>query len=207
MPGVRSKLPMVFLLAALVAVVAGGCFGRAGGRADDTLPPPVATTTTTAVSYAVPAVIDQAYVAKVMAALDHVYGDAVRHLAQTRRIDDQFLKSLVAIHNPRIFQLAEDLWVRIQARGFAGLAATPGDPVTRIDKLLRADRQCILLQGDEDLTPLFERDDATNHHKFVALTPIRADRNPDAINKTPWTVNLSGQATDGTLPEDACTAQ
>ncbi|HEV7886255.1 MAG TPA: hypothetical protein VGO92_01765 [Acidimicrobiales bacterium] len=197
---------LIVSLAVCGAALAGGC--RDGsGRSGDTLPPPVSTTATTAVSYDVPAVIDAAYAGKVMQALDHLYGEAVRHLAQVRAVDEQFLKYLVATHNPRIFSLAQDLWVRIQAKEFAGLAATPGDPHTRIDRLLRADRECMLIQGDQDLTPLYTADDPTNHHRYVALTPLAADRNPDRLNLTPWTVNFSGEGNGGSLPGDACVPQ
>jgi hypothetical protein len=167
----------------------------------------VTTTSTTAVSYEVPAVIDEAYVARVMQALDHVYGDAVRHLSQTRVVDESFLKYLVAIHNPRIYGLAQDLWVKIQARQFVGLRSDPGDPVTRIDDLLRADRDCILIQGDQSLGALFSTDDPTNHHPYVALTPLSGGRNPDALNPTPWTVNFAGSGSNGSAPADACNPQ
>lgn len=197
---------MWLLIVSLLAVTVGAC---RSSRGDDSLPPPVtsSSTTSTTVSYAVPAVIDVAYVGRVMQALDHVYGDAVRHLAQSRSVDEQFLKYLVATHNPRIFGLAQDLWVKIQARDFAGLRDAPGDPVTRIDNLLRADRDCILIQGDRDFTPIYVGDDPNNHHRFVALTPLRADRNPDAMNPTPWTANFYGQRPDGSLPGDACDVQ
>jgi hypothetical protein len=200
--GVRVWL----LIVSLLAVVAVGC-KRSGG--DDSLPPTVtsSSTTSTTVSYAVPAVIDAAYVGRVMQALDHVYGDAVRHLAQSRTVDEPFLKYLVATHNPRIFGLAQDLWVKIQARGFAGLRDAPADPVTRIDKLLRADRDCVLIQGDRDLSPLHATDDPTNHDRYVALTPLAPNRNPDHLNPTPWTINFSGQRSDGSPPEDACVPQ
>ncbi|MDQ1439229.1 MAG: hypothetical protein QOK43_2858 [Acidimicrobiaceae bacterium] len=201
----------VVLIVSLLSLVLGGagCDRRGGGdgRDRDTLPPPPKTTSTTAPSFDVPAVIDAAYVGRVMQALDHVYGDGVRHLAVSRSVDEEFLKHLLAIHNPRIFQLAQDLWVKIQARGFEGLAATPADPVTRVDKLLRADRDCILIEGDRNLSPLHAQDDPTNHDRYVALSPLRPDRNPVALNQTPWAINFSGQRTDGSVPEDACVAQ
>lgn len=197
-------LPIVSLCCALVFAA---CPDRGSRATDDTLPPPPTVTTTTVPSYDVPAVIDVAYVERVMKALDHVYGDGVRHLARTRVVDEEFLSHLVAIHNPRILELVQDLWVKIQAKDFAGLAAEPGDPVTRIDKLLRTDRECILMEGDRNFTPLYTTDDPTNHHRFVALTPLRSDRNPGARNPTLWTINFSGTAVDGSLPEDACNAQ
>jgi hypothetical protein len=194
-------------LVGLVVLAAPGCRGDGGRGADDTLPPPPSTTSTTALSYDVPAVIDEAYVTRVMQALDHVYGDAVRLLATTRQVNEDFLRYLVAIHNPRIYGLVQDLWVKTQAQGFDGLAAAPADPRTRIDKLLRADRDCVLVEGDRDFTPLHRRDDPTNHSPFVALTPLRGERNPGNLNPTPWTINFYGDRPDGSLPEDACVAQ
>lgn len=194
------------LLIVSLLVAAAAC-QDGGASTEDTLPPPVATPPTTAVSYDVPETIDVAYAQRVMLALDHVYGEAVRHLAQSRRVDEDFLRPLVAIHNPRIFQLVQDLWVKIQARDFAGLRAHPGDPVTRIDKLLRADRQCILIEGDRDFSGLHSADDPTNHDRYVALTPLAPDRNPSGINPTPWTINFSGQRPDRSLPSDVCIAQ
>lgn len=199
---VRRMMTIVSLCAALLVA---GCDGEGG--TEDTLPPEETTTSTTAVSYDVPDVIDVAYVSRVMQALDHVYGDAVRHLARTRRVDEEFLKPLVAIHNPRIFGLVQDLWVKSQARDFGNLRAEPGDPVTRIDKLLRADRECVLVEGDRDVSGLFTRDDPTNHDRYVALTPLRPDRNPDGANPTPWTINFVGQQSDGSVPSDACSPQ
>lgn len=194
-------MTIVSLCAALLA----GCDGE--GRTEDTLPPEDTTTSTTVLSYEVPAFIDAAYVARVMQALDHVYGDAVRHLAKTRKVDEDFLKPLVAIHNPRIFGLEQDLWVKTRAQGFEGLGARPADPETRIDQLVRADAECVLIQGDRSFAPLFTDDDPTNHDRYVALSPLKPDRNPDRLNPTPWAINFSGQRPDGSAPSDVCDPQ
>lgn len=192
----------------LFAVLAGGaCFGRAGGRGTaDTLPPPVSTTATTAVSYAVPAVIDQAYVAKVMAALDHVYGEAVRHLAQTRRIDDQFLKYLVAIYTDRYFKLAEDAWAQEVAHGLTRLASSPADPRTTVDAVVRADRSCVVLRVERDFGPTTAGPTDETPQRFVGLVPISDDRNQDHMNPTPWAMSYDGYTSTGAEPEDPCRA-
>jgi len=200
-------MPIVSLLLAAVLLASACSDGRASDDDPDTLPPPIEKPTSTTLSYAVPATIDVAYAQHVMRALDHVYGEAVRGLARSRVVDEEFLKPLVAIHNPRSFGLAQDGWVKLQARGFPGLRAAPLDPETRIERLLRADATCIVIEGDRSLAPLFEVDHPTNHHRFVALTPISADRNPSGFNVTPWTMNFDGQGPGGTLPEDACEPQ
>lgn len=204
----RRKTIVSLLLVAvgLAALLAPGC-RHGGGSSDDTLPPPRTTATTAPATFDIPAVIDTAYVARVMQALDHVYGDAVRLLARTHQVNEDFLRYLVAIHNPRLFGLVQDLWVKIQARGFEGLATSPGDPRTRIDTLLRADRDCVLIQGDRDTSPLYVTDRPTDHDRYVALTPLRLDRNPGGTNPTPWTINFTGQRDDGSAPEDVCVAQ
>jgi hypothetical protein len=155
----------------------------------------------------VPEVIDAAYVGRVMQALDHLYGEAVRHLAQSRTVDEQFLKYLVAIYNPRMFNLTQDAWVKLQARGFPSLRSAPDDPGLRIEALARADRGCVVIQGDHALSPMFERDDPPNHHRFVALVPLNPTRNPSGLNPTPWTLNFDGEGSGGWMPEDLCVAQ
>lgn len=199
----------MLLIVSLAVAVAGAAAACDNGEAatDDTLPPPASTTSTTAVSYDVPDTIDAAYAERVMAALDQIYGDAVRHLARTRVVDEDFLRPLVAIHNPRIFGLVQDLWVKKQANDFAGLRQSPADPRTRVVRLIRADRDCLAFEGDRDVSPLYEADDPTSHHKFVALTPLPGNRNPGQVNPTPWTINFSGETTAGSLPEDACVPQ
>ena len=195
------------LIVSLLAAVAVGCEKKGG---DDTLPPPVSTsssTTSTTVSYAVPEVIDAAYVARVMQALDHVYGDAVRHLAQTRRVDEEFLKYLVAIYNPRIFKLTQDAWVKLQAQDFPGLLPAPGDPTLTLTSITRPTPECVVVDGDHSLSPLFDHDDPTNHHRFIALVRLDPHRNPSALNPTPWAINFDGQGSGGTRPEDICVPQ
>src|SRR5687767_16003456 len=110
-----AGVPVVRWARLLLAVaLLGGC--DSGGRDDDTLPPPVSTSSTT-VDYSVPEVVDVAYVEKVMDALDHVYGDAIRTLARERTITEDFLSRLAAIYTPSEFGLVQDIWVKDLAEG------------------------------------------------------------------------------------------
>jgi hypothetical protein len=203
---VRSRLLIVSLL---VCLAAASCRGGGHGSAADTLPPAVGSTTTTAVSYAVPPVIDQAYVAKVMAALDHVYGEAVRHLAQTRQIDAQFLKYLVAIYTPHQFDLAEESWAKDAANGFPGLLATPGDPVTLVQRVLQADRNCVLASVTRTFQPTRSQPVNITPQRYVGLIPAPPNRDLDDLNPTPWAMAFDGFIADpaGAVPETPCDAR
>jgi hypothetical protein len=171
------------------------------------LPPaPAPTTATTAVSYAVPAQIDAAYVGRVMQALDHVYGDAIRIMARDRAVDEPFLKHLLALYTDRFFRLAQDAWVKESAMGLGTLAPQPGDPVTTVTHLLRAEPTCVVAEAVRDFGPIRTTPPEQPPHRYIALVPSAADRDPGHLNPTPWVMTYDGYTDDGSPPEDPCRA-
>jgi hypothetical protein len=169
------------------------------------LPPaPAPTTATTAVSYAVPAQIDAVYVGRVIQALDHVYGDAIRIMVRDRAVDEPFLKHLLAIYTDRFFRLAQDAWVKDVSRGLPGLPGSPGDAITTVQRLLRAEPVCVVAAVSRDYSP--SRTDPTPdpQQHYAALIPKPADRDPGGLNPTPWILTYDGFTQDGSAPEDPC---
>jgi hypothetical protein len=206
MPPVRRKTPIVCLLV-VGALGLGLAACRDGGAsgADDTLPPPATSSTTAAPpSYDVPAVIDAAYVARVMQALDRVYGNGVRHLAQVRTVDEEFLKHLVAIYTDRYFRLAQEAWVKDVAQGLPGLLERPGDPVTTVSLLLRTEKACVLAAVTRDLGPMRTNPLPDPGQHYVALVPKDPVRDPAGINPTPWMVSFDGVPRGDVPPEQPC---
>jgi len=180
----------------VVVVLLGGC---SGGRDEDGLPP--RPTTSTTVDYSVPAVIDVAYVEKVMAALDHVYGDAIRILAKERQITKPFLEHLVAIYTPSEFDLAQEVWVKDVASGLRGLRSDPGDPDTTVLELLRAERACVLIKVSRSFAAAREHPDVETPQRFIAL--VTRQRSAE-LNPTPWLISYDGFEPDGRVPSDPC---
>lgn len=180
----------------LAVALLGGC---SGGRDDDTLPPPASTTTSA--DYSVPEVIDVAYVEKVMAALDHVYGDAIRTLAKERQITKEFLDHLAAIYTPSEFELAQDIWVKDLAEGLKGIRSKPGDPRTKVQRVLRAEAGCVIAAVDRDFSETRETPDQPTPQEFIALTPIAEERHH---NPTPWLIAFDGFKDDGSEPKAPC---
>lgn len=191
------RVARVVLVAALLL---GACNGGSDGS-DDTLPPRPSSTDTSLPDYSVPEVIDAAYVEKVMAALDRVYGDAIRTLARERRITQEFLERLVAIYTPDEFKLAQDIWVRDAAGGLEGLLANPGDPRTTVTRLVRSDHDCVVAGVDRTFEATRSRPDKPTPPRYIALIPKKSEL---PLNPTPWLISFDGFKDDGSEPKEPC---
>lgn len=186
----------------LAVALLGACSG--GRDHDETLPPPASTST--APDYSVPAVIDIAYVEKVMEALDHVYGDAIRILAKERQITKEFLEHLAAIYGDRFFRLAQDAWVREVAGGLETLAQSPRDPETTVRELIRADAACAVASVQRDFGPTRVLSPKPTPQRFIGLIPLDPTRDPRKLNPTPWMLAYDGFTDEGQPPPDPCDA-
>lgn len=96
----RTALPAALAALALLASAAcsdggGASKGSAGANPTLATEPPRTTTTN---PYAVPAVIDVAYVNRVLLGLDAAVGDIVRLIIQTRNIPPEALDRLSAVY-------------------------------------------------------------------------------------------------------------
>lgn len=196
----------------VVAVVAlGAC--RDGGADEPlttvpTAPTSAATTATTTVSYEVPATIDLPYVEKVMAALDHVYGEGARYMASARKADGQFAEYLVATFGGESFSLEQQLWGQVITEDFRLLRPSPGDPKTSVERIIEADQECVIFQAGRDFFPVYNEPDPPGPPRYVGLVPLPAGRDVRRINPTPWIITFDGRRSDGSVPnrEVACTA-
>ena len=193
----------VFLVAALLL---GACNGGGGGGDGTTLPPRVSTTASTVPDYSVPAVIDVAYVEKVMAALDHVYGDAIRILARERKITQEFLEHLIAIYGEAQFDRSQAIWVRDVSAGLPGLSARPGDPSTTVQEVTSKDPRCVVIRVDRDFSATHQGSDNPSPQEFIALSSKPTDRDPRSLNPTPWVMTFDGYIASpaGAIPEKPC---
>lgn len=194
----------------MAALALGGC--RADGDDGDeprtTVPTaPATTTSTTAVSYDVPATIDEAYIEKVMAALDRVYGDAARYMAAKRAPDEEFLRYLGSAFGGDSFTLEQQVWGQVINDGFRLLRPSPGDAKTEVQRILMAEPSCILFEADRDFLAIFNEKGAPEPPRFVGLVPLPPGRDVSGHNPTPWLITFDGGFKDGGEPtrEEACT--
>lgn len=183
-----------------VVLLAGGCGGD-----DDATPPTTRQVSTTVDPFAVPDPIDVAYVERVMAALDHLYGDAAREVARERALTDEFEAIMRSIYADKFVGLVLETWQKEEDRSFANLAATPGDPTTQITEAIALRPDCVVIAVDRDRSPVLAQAEPVGHQEYVVL-----ERPADAVssrrNPTGWVMALDGFDTSGPVTEEACDA-
>ncbi len=196
-------------MAAVLAVpfLLGGCVDAGGGEigtgsaAAGGAPPQ---TTTTTNPYAVPAVIDAAYVNLVLAGLDAVMGDTIRLVASTRTMPPIVVTRLRSIYaNDRRLQLAIDSYQEEVQSGLAGIRAEPGNRVTVVDELLSVSRSCIFARVRRDYRPVTENPTAPST-QWVALVPLDESRDQGRFNRTGWALAYDGFPPNLAPPDNPC---
>ncbi|HEV3402349.1 MAG TPA: hypothetical protein VG078_11060, partial [Acidimicrobiales bacterium] len=116
---------------AALALLLGGC---GGGDGDEALPPPPSIaepTTVPADPYAVPAVIDAAYVNRVLEGLDAAMSDVVRLVIRSRDLPPEAVERLEAIYaEPGVLRLRQNLIQQDLNKQLEGYRENPGNQKT-----------------------------------------------------------------------------
>lgn len=137
-------------------------------------------------AFAVPATIDEAYVGRVIGALDVVQGDVVRRIVETGAFAPTDRIPLRAVFL--------DPELRAQTEGFAALVESmdrlrkpPGDNRTTVVRLLTARPDCIYAETRVDVSATVV-DPPPPFTSFVALRPSRPGDDPQDVNPTPYSI-------------------
>ena len=214
----RTAIPAVLVAVTLLASTAcsngGGDKGSAGAnptvatepaRTNPTLATlPPATTTTN--PYAVPAVIDVAYVNKVLAGLDAVLGDVARTVLKTRTIPADAYDRLKAIYgSSELLQLTIDSIQADIRRGFTGYKPDPGNRASSVQQVLSASPTCIFVRVTRDYLAVSQSPSTVNP-QWVALRNADPSRDPSRHNPTSWAMVYDGFPQDKSTPTNPCVA-
>src|SRR2546421_5342422 len=141
--GIRERVELRQLVAGVVSIgitaaALAGCGGghSRSGTTGATVPPgPTATTVDVA---HVPSTIDAPYVQHVMDALDQVLGDAIRVFVANKGPNQQFVDLLSAVYDEPQYSREVAEFGREAASNLTGYRDHPGDPVTRVNKMIGA---------------------------------------------------------------------
>jgi len=164
---------------------------------------PLATTTTN--PYAVPAVIDVAYVNRVLAGLDAAVGDVARLVLRTRTITQEAYDRLKAIYGDRTFlQINIDGLERDIREGFRSYKSPAGDRKSTVSRLISARPSCIFVQISRDYSAVGINPLSELQTQWVGLRLLDQGRDPNDYNPTPWAYTYDGFPADRAQPPDPC---
>ena len=205
-PGAGRSRWLLACLVALPLLVAASCDDRAGDPGNGATVPEEATTTSTtapADPYAVPDVIDTAYVDRVLAALYKVDGDAGRIIVREGEIVPDAANTLRAIYGRDALSDQLDQWGESVGDRFRGLRSPPGDIKATVTALRSAKPTCVFAAVLMDFsgTAAVASDPIPT---YIALFQKEPAEDPANVNPTPWAIGLNAFSINGAPPEDPC---
>lgn len=191
---------------AVVGVLVAGLLAVACGEKKDPLGPTatVPQATTTADPYAVPPVIDEAYVNRVLAGLDQVLGDAVRLVVKNRQLDEQVFYKLKAVSAGDAFQLKLDSLQGDLMAGLATYSESPGNKRTTVTRLISVTPECVFAEVSKDFSAVNRSGQPSLSTQWVALVPLDRTRDLGGYNATGWMFIYDGFLQDRSQPPDPC---
>ncbi len=189
----------VVLLTTLAACSSGDA--EPSAQASATVSTAPATTTTTD-PYAVPAVINAAYVNRVLAGLDAVSGDVIRLILRTRTFPPEGFDRLKSIYgtDAQLDRILDSL-SRDIAQGMSGYRPDPGNKITRVAEILSATPTCIFARVERDYTPVASGPAPTSDLQWIALKPADPSRDVGGYNSVTWAYVYEGFERGRVAPE------
>lgn len=193
------------LCAALIVLAA------CSGGNDQASPPTGATVgtepprTTTTDPYAVPAVIDAAYVNRVLAGLDAAVGDVVRMVVSTKTIPREAYDRLRALYGTdSLLQFKLDSFQSDLREQLPGYRPNPGNKRTSVSELLSVARSCVFVKVIRDYSEVSTNASLTADIQWIAVRPLDNSRDPARYNTVGWTYVYEGFERGGRQPTDPC---
>ena len=190
---------------ALVLVVAAACGGDS--RNDDARPsatvPPEPPTTVPADPYAIPPVIDAAYLNSVFEALDRVDGDVSRLIVANNAFVPDAAIRLRAIYSEDEFRRQQEQWLGSLRRGLDRFRRPPGNRRSTTERVISARSDCVFAAVSIDLSPVTTNEPAVAT-EYIAIRPVEAPAQSKQHNPTPWMITAEGFNEDRSQPPDPC---
>jgi hypothetical protein len=179
-----------------------GCGGAGSSGGDG----PTATVPTVPPDpFAVPPVIDEAYVNRVLAALDQADGDVLRMVVSTKTIPPEVIERLKALYvGEELLQLQVDVLQSDLFNRLDGYKPVPGNKRTNVTRLITARPSCIFAEVSRDFSEVAVSPDPRLAKQWIGLVPMDSTLDRRAYNRTTWIYIYEGFPNDGSEPEDPC---
>jgi hypothetical protein len=184
-------------------IVAAACSNQSAAppRTDPTVPtaPPQTTTTN---PYAIPPVIDAAYVNRVLEGLDHAQGEVVRLIVRTRTIPPEAIERLKTLYASReLLQREIDGYQDELRGGLANFRPEPGNTRTTVIEMISNSSTCLYFKVDRDYSLVSDVANPAFRTQWIALvsrSPSGSD--VSGYNPTPWAFIYEGFTRNLTAP-------
>ena len=192
----------LWVLAVGVAAALVSCSSDAPEADGPTATVPLATTTTD--PYAVPEIIDAAYVNRVLAGLDQAVGEVVRLVVNTRTVPPEAIERLRALYVGEALQLQFTGFQRDIANGFVDYRSNPGNQKTLVTQLLTAQPSCIFAEVSIDFSAVGAQPNPSLSRQWIALVPFDSASGLQRLNPTQWMLSYEGFTEHISAPPNPC---
>lgn len=196
---------MFLLVAALAAC-------GSDGPSDDGPTASVPTVPPTTNPYAVPDVVDVAYVNRVLAGLDQAMGEVTRLVVAAKAIPPEAVDRIKAVYGDDSSNPDGHVQVSVHGieasirQGFADTKESPGNMVTTVTDLITATPSCIFAAVEQDYSAVSSKPPPRIRRHWVGLVPLDPAQDPKHYNPTPWVFDVNGVRADMSQPGNPCAA-
>lgn len=193
-------------LLVVTTLVVAACSSGSGEAEQRTTVPTAPALTTTTNPYAVPEVIDAAYVNRVLTGLDAAVGDVVRIVLAAGHVTPESLDRLEALYQGEAFSQRVNSFTADSAEGFSDYRPNPGNRRTTVKELITARPTCIFTRVFRDFSAVGTNPDPELSDQYVGLKPLDPSDDPNHYNPTNWTMIYDGFVRSRGRPPDPCVA-
>ena len=198
------------VLVVMALVASGSACDNAGGSngTGATVPEDTTTTSTTAAPIDIttrPDVITLDYADAVMAELDRLLTEGVTSMVAADGPTDVWRAKLDAVYDGAGLEDKESVYVELAVDGLEEFRNPPGSVVTTVDRIVRAEQDCVVIAVDRDFSAfLVEPNPESSTSGFIVWAPKGDQSDPAGLNRTPWSIVFDGRTLDGGEPVSAC---
>ncbi|MDP9071259.1 MAG: hypothetical protein M3N68_08225 [Actinomycetota bacterium] len=192
---------------AVAALLLGSTCSGGEDEADPgaTVPTEVTTSTTVIDVSTIPAVIDEAYLNRVLEALDAVDGMATKIIVERKRFPPDAAALLHSIYDDEEFQDQVEIWAKTLASNpeLSSFNPNPGNRRTIVQRIISRSSDCVWMAVSRDYSAA-ARDAPAARTEYIALRPTNHARDPKRLNPTAWIITFDGFNEDGSEPAGQC---
>lgn len=186
----------------LLAALVGGACGDKSEPLVPTATVPQGTTTTN--PYAIPPVIDEAYVNRVLAGLDQAVGDVTRMILAAEKITNEAADRVMALYIGDALVLKLQGYQRDVLGHFVGYRETLGNKQTTVIELISGRPDCIFAKVNRDVSAISQQPDPGLSTLWVGLVPLDRTTPTASYNTIGWVYTSEGFLQDLSAPPNPC---